>query len=197
MIIVKIYLGISLELLWAVWGEFSFRQFLATAYTSQGLQAPSNVVSANYRLLLCTPVNSTAVPSVYFGFFCLLVSSVSNFCPDTRGQGGHFFRLPCSVVLWGGRNTANITGMCGSARSLWTTLGLPQLTVHVLSCSTLLRLQVALQGNCPKLVLGFVHLPGLSWSGSGSRVLHKGTDLFAHVFCAPPRSENLRRPGAW
>ena len=25
MIIVKIYLGISLELLWAVWGQFSFR----------------------------------------------------------------------------------------------------------------------------------------------------------------------------
>ena len=25
MIIIKIYLGISLELLWAVWGQFSFR----------------------------------------------------------------------------------------------------------------------------------------------------------------------------
>ena len=37
MIIVKIYLGISLELLWAVWGQFSFRQFLVPAYTSQGL----------------------------------------------------------------------------------------------------------------------------------------------------------------
>ena len=37
MIIVKIYLGISLELLWAVWSQFSFRYFLVTAYTSQGL----------------------------------------------------------------------------------------------------------------------------------------------------------------
>ena len=27
-IIVKIYLRISLELLWAVWGQFSFRSFL-------------------------------------------------------------------------------------------------------------------------------------------------------------------------
>ena len=35
MIIVKIYLGISLELLWAVWGQFSFRLFLVPAYTSQ------------------------------------------------------------------------------------------------------------------------------------------------------------------
>ena len=48
------------------------------------------------------------VPSVYFSFFCLLVSSVSNFCPDTRGAVVvTFFRLTCSVVFWGGRNTAD------------------------------------------------------------------------------------------
>ena len=34
MIVVKIYLGISLELLRAVWGQFSFRYFLVPAYTS-------------------------------------------------------------------------------------------------------------------------------------------------------------------
>ena len=32
---------------------------------------------------------------------------MSNFCPDTGGGGSHFFRLTCSVLLWGGRNTAN------------------------------------------------------------------------------------------
>ena len=32
------------------------------------------------------PFTSKGVPSVYFGFFCLQVSSVSNFCSDTRGQ---------------------------------------------------------------------------------------------------------------
>ena len=37
MIIVKIYLGIPLELLWAVWGQFSFRYFLVPAYTSEDL----------------------------------------------------------------------------------------------------------------------------------------------------------------
>ena len=48
------------------------------------------------------------VPSVYFSFFCLLVSSVSKFCPDTRwAVVVTLFRLTCSVVLWGGRNTAN------------------------------------------------------------------------------------------
>ena len=41
----------------------------------------------------------------------------------------------------------------------------------------LLRFQVAQQGHCPKWTLCFVHFPGLSCSGSGSRVLHKGTNL--------------------
>ena len=45
--------------------------------------------------------------SLCFSFFCLLVSSVSDFRPDTRGGGGHFLRLTCSVMLWGKRNTAS------------------------------------------------------------------------------------------
>ena len=67
----------------------------------------------------------------------------------------------------------------------------------VLSGSTLLRLQVALQEYCPKLALRFIHFPGLSCSGSGSRICHKGTDSLGHAFCALPRSQQLRRPGAW
>ena len=100
------------------------------------------------------------------------------------GGGGHLFRLTYSVVLWGGRNTANkyhwhawAVLSVGCARSVLATLGLPLLTACVLSLSTLLRLQIALQGNCLKLALGCVHFPGLSRSGSGSWVLHKGTDL--------------------
>ena len=55
MTIVKIYLGISLELLQTVWDQFIFRQFLGRACTSQGLQAPSYVVGANYSVLIyCT-----------------------------------------------------------------------------------------------------------------------------------------------
>jgi len=84
-----------------------------------------------------------------------------------------------------------------SAHSVWITLGLLPITACVLFQSTLLRLQVALQGNCPKRALGFMHFPGLSWSGSGSQVLHKGTDSVGPVFCALPRSEELRRPGVW
>ena len=37
MTIVKIYLGISLVLLRAVWGQLSFREFLVPACTSQHL----------------------------------------------------------------------------------------------------------------------------------------------------------------
>ena len=70
----------------------------------------------------------------------------------------------------------------GCAYSVWTTLGLPPLTVRVLSQSTLLRLQVALQGNSPKQALGFVHFPGLSCSGSGSWILHKSIDLVGCAF---------------
>ena len=85
----------------------------------------------------------------------------------------------------------------GRAHSVWATLGLSQLMVHVLLWPTLLSLQVALQGNCLKPALGCVHFPGLSCSGSGSQVLHKGTDSAGRVLCALRRSEQLRQPGAW
>ena len=86
-------------------------------------------------------------------------------------------------------------GCVGSDCSFWAKLGLPQLTARGLSWSMRLRLQGALQGNCPKRT--WVALPGLSCSGSGSLVLHKGTDTIRHTFCAFPRSQQLRWPGAW
>ena len=50
----KIYLGISLELLRAVWSQSSSRQVLVPAYPfSQGLLVPSSVVGANYWVLVC------------------------------------------------------------------------------------------------------------------------------------------------
>ena len=71
----------------------------------------------------------------------------------------------------------------GSACSDLATLGLSALMVCVLSQSTLLRLQVALQGNCLRRAQGCLKFPGLSCSGSGSRVLHKGRLGWACVFC--------------
>ena len=89
----------------------------------------------------------------------------------------------------------------GSARNVWVTLGLPLLTACVLSPSTLLRLQVALPGNFLGHALSCMDFPDLRHSGSGSWVLHKAQAQlglrFVPMFCALPRSEQLRRPGAW
>ena len=95
-------------------------------------------------------------------------------------------------MLLGERNTANITGSCGERLKCLGDIGFAPLTVCVLSQSTLLGLQVVLQGNCLKPALGCMHVPGLSCSGSGSQVLDKGTDSVGPAFCALPRSEQLR-----
>ena len=107
---------------------------------------------------------------------------------------GSLVQLCCGE---GGTLQTNITGVCGECSQCLGHTGFAPLTACVLSWSTLLRLQVALQGNCPKQALGCVHFPGLSRSGSGSWVLHKGTDSDGPAFCALPRSEQLRGPGAW
>ena len=90
-----------------------------------------------------------------------------------------------------------VGSVCGECSHVWATLDLPTLTVCVLSQSTLLRLHVALQGNCLRWALCCMHFQGLSHSGSGSWVLHKGTDSVGPVFCALPRSEQLWWLGTW
>ena len=45
---------------------------------------PSYVVGTNYRVLIYCTCHFQG-GSLCFSFFCLLVSSVSNFCPDTTG----------------------------------------------------------------------------------------------------------------
>ena len=112
---------------------------------------------------------------------------------------GHLFRLTLFNCAAGREEHCKQISLerVGSAHSVWVTLGLPPLTVWALSGSILLRLQVALQGNCLRWALACVHFPGISHSGSGSWVLHKGTDSVRPAFCALPRSEQLRRPGAW
>ena len=95
-----------------------------------------------------------------------------------------------------GRNTANkyhchVWGVLAVYGPHWVC---PQLMACVLSWSTPLRLQVALQVNCPKWALDFMHFPDLSCSGSGSQILHKDTDSVECVFSALPRFKQLRRP---
>ena len=172
-------------------------------FCSRSIRPFQCLVSANYRVLICCTCEQSAIKTSRAVASSLFISASSVgkslqcliSALTQGGQGGHLFRLTCSVVLWGGKNTANISLVCmGSARSVWTTLGLPQLTAHVLSQSTLLRLHVVLHGSCPKRALGFVHFPGLSCSGSDSQVLHKGTDSVGLAFCALPRPRELRPP---
>ena len=145
MIIVKIDLGSSLELLQTLWCQFSFRQFLDPAYTSQDLQAPSNEVGAKYRVLICCTCHFLCflyfilASSVCWSLHCLV------FALTQGGEGGHLFSLTCSVALWGGRNAAN--------KYHWHVLTVIQLhwvclgSVCALPQSTLLRLQVSLPGT--------------------------------------------------
>ena len=70
-------------------------------------KAPSYVVGTDKRVLIYCTCHFQG-DSLCFSFFCLLVSSVSDFCPDTRrAVVDTFFRLTCSVALWGGRDIAN------------------------------------------------------------------------------------------
>ena len=143
--IVKIYLGFSLVLLWAVWGQFIFGQFLGLAYISQDLQSPSYVVGTNYRVLIyCT--RHFQGGSLCFSFFCLLVSSVSDFHPDTRGRWWTFFlgSLVQSRCGEGGTLQTNNTGMCSLCLS--HTGPAPAHGACTL-LTTQLRLQVGLLGT--------------------------------------------------
>ena len=93
-------------LLWAVWDQFIFKQFLDPAYISQELQAPSYVVCTIYRVLIYCNCHFHEIPSVLASSVCWSLQRLTSALTQ-GGGGGHFFRLTCSVVLWGGRDAAN------------------------------------------------------------------------------------------
>ena len=68
-------------------------------------------------------------------------------------------------------------------RSVSATLGLPSLMVPVPSLPALLRLYVAGAGNYLRPALGCMHLPGLSCSGSGTRVVLRRRLHWACILC--------------
>ena len=129
----------------------------------------------NDRVLICCTCHFQG-SSLCFSFFCLLVSSVSVFCPDTREAVADTFFL-CSLVQSrcgeGGMLQRNITGECSQCLSH---TGLPPLTAHTaqaLGCSS---------GNHLRPALGCMHLPGLSRSGSGTQVVLGGADSIGPAF---------------
>ena len=156
------------------------------------------LVNVNYRVLICCTCHfqSNSLLFILASSVCkslqCLISALTQ-----RDNGDHLCRLTCSVVLCGGRDTANkycrrVWGVLAVYGPLWVC---PSSRQCVLPRSTLLRLQGALQGHCPKWALLLVHFPGLSHSGS--QVLRKGIDLVGRAFCSLPRSKQLRQPGAW
>ena len=88
----------------------------------------------------------------------------------------------------------NNTGVCSQylshtgPASIHGPCSLPAHTAQALRCST---------RNHPWPALGCLHLPGLSRSGSGTRVVLRGADSVGPAFCALPRSEQLRWWGVW
>ena len=155
MIIVKYILEFLWScLLWAVWGQFSFRcSLFQLDFFSRSISPFPCLVNVKDGVLICYTCHSQS-GSLFF----VLASSVCKplqcvISPLTQGAGGgHLFMLTCSVVLWGGRDTAN--------KYHWHVWGV--LTVdgphwvchnpgwHIGTGCTLLSLQSALQQHCPK-----------------------------------------------
>ena len=97
----------------------------------------------------------------------------------------------------GGTLQTNITGICGeSSQCLGHTGFAPTHGVCAFPVYTAQAPGFS-EGELCNWALDCMHFPGLSCSVSGSRVLHKGTDSVGPAFCALPRSEALRPPGAW
>ena len=121
-----------------------------------------------------------------FNFFYLLVSSVSDFCPDTeRGQWWtlfFFFKVHLfSHTVGRERCCKQVTLAC--AHSVSAPLGLPLLAAHTaqaLRCSN---------GNCLRPALGCMHRPGLSRFRFSSWVAFRDADSVGPAFCALPWTE--------
>ena len=142
--------------------------------------------SDNYRALICHCCHFQS-GSRFFILASSVCRSLQCLISALRGggEGGHLFRLTCSVVLWGGRGPAHkrrwrVWGAL--AVYVRTTRGLPQLAVCA-SGSTLLRLQGALQGRHPKWGQRLLPFPGLSAQVPGSA---QGTDPAGRVFMPFP-----------
>ena len=137
-------------------------------------------------------VPSVVASSVCWSLQCL-ISTLTQ-----RGGGGQFFRLTCSVVLWGGRKAANKYPwhVWGCSQCLRHTGFAP---THSVCAFLVYTIQVlgCFARNCLRQALGCMHFPGLSRSGSGTQVHLKGADAFGPSFCALPWSESLRWPGVW
>ena len=139
------------------------------------------------------PVASKVVPSVIASSVCWsLPCLISALTQSGQWWTLSFFFLGSLVQSrCGERGTlqTNNTGVCSQCLShtrpapAHSACTLPAHTAQALGCSA---------GNHLRPALGCLHLPGLSRSGSGTRVFLRGADSVGPAFCALPRSEQLR-----
>ena len=136
---------------------------------------------------------SKAVPSVLASSVCWSLQCLISTLTQKGWWWTLFFFFLGSLVQSrcgeGGKLQTNNTGMCLQCLShtgpapVHGVCTLPAHTAQALVCSA---------GNCPSPGMGCMHLPGLSHSGSGTRVVLRGTDSVGPAFCALPRSKQLR-----
>ena len=161
-------------------------------FSGFGLKPPASVFQFySYSRLKTSPsVTSKVVPSVLASSVCWSLQCLI----FTLTQVGRWWTLFLGSLVQsrcgerGTLQTSN-TGVCSQwlshtgpahAHGVCT---LPAHTAQALGCST---------GNHPRPALGFMHLPGLSRSGSGTQVVLRGADSVGPAFCALPRSEQFR-----
>ena len=124
-------------------------------------------MNVNYRVLICCAChfqNSSLFFILASSFFKCLQCLFSTLTQG--GEGGHLFRLTCSVILWGGRDTANkyrwfVWGMLAVYGPHWVC---PSSRWCVLPGSTLLSLQGALPRSKPLRFSGNLKEHRLGWA---------------------------------
>ena len=138
--------------------------------------------------------------------FLLLFILTSSVCKSLQclisaltqeGEGGYLFRLTCSVVFWGVRDTANkyhwhvwgVLAVCGPP---WVYHSPGQ---HVFPRSTLLRLHPGCSSRTLSQVGPTFHAIPRSKLLMFSGALQGHRPRWA-VHSVPPRSEHLRQPSA-
>ena len=137
-------------------------------------------------------MTSKVVPSVLASSVCWSLQCLISALTQNGRWWTLFFFLGSLVQLHceeGGTLQTNNTGVCSQCLShtgpapAHGACTLPAHTALALGCSS---------GNHPRPALGCMHLPGLSRSGSGTRVVLRGADSVGPAFCVLPRSEQLR-----
>ena len=120
-------------------------------------------------------------PLVFLASVCCLISTLTQGVKVT-----YLGSLVQSCCGQGGILQTNLTGVCGEC---WQCLGRTGLApVHGVCAFMVYTAQApgCSAGNCLRQALVCMHFPGLSRSGSGSRVLHKGADLVGPEFVPFP-----------